>query len=32
MLPGGRRIGDVRLAPDAMLGVQPFAPALRTDA
>ena len=28
MLPGGRRIHDVRLPPEAMFGVRPFAPAL----
>jgi 2-amino-4-hydroxy-6-hydroxymethyldihydropteridine diphosphokinase len=31
VLRDGRRIGDVRIAPDAMFGVRPFAPALRTD-
>jgi 2-amino-4-hydroxy-6-hydroxymethyldihydropteridine diphosphokinase len=28
-LPDGRRLQDVRLPPDAMFGVRPFAPALR---
>jgi 2-amino-4-hydroxy-6-hydroxymethyldihydropteridine diphosphokinase len=31
MLPGGRTIQDVRLSPDAMFGIRPFAPALRTE-
>jgi 2-amino-4-hydroxy-6-hydroxymethyldihydropteridine diphosphokinase len=30
-LPSGRRIHDVRLAPEAMFGVRPFAPALRIE-
>lgn len=30
-LPGGRRLDEVRLPPDAMLGVRPFAPALRIE-
>jgi 2-amino-4-hydroxy-6-hydroxymethyldihydropteridine diphosphokinase len=29
-LPGRRRLEDVRLPPQAMFGVRPFAPALRT--
>ncbi len=28
MLPGGRRLSSIRLAPDAVLGVRPFAPPL----
>jgi 2-amino-4-hydroxy-6-hydroxymethyldihydropteridine diphosphokinase len=31
VLPGGRRLDDVRLPPDAMFGVRPFAPALRVE-
>jgi 2-amino-4-hydroxy-6-hydroxymethyldihydropteridine diphosphokinase len=27
-LPGGRRIGDLRLGPDVLTGVRPFAPSL----
>ena len=30
-LPSGRRIHDVRLPPEAMFGVRPFAPALRVE-
>jgi 2-amino-4-hydroxy-6-hydroxymethyldihydropteridine diphosphokinase len=30
-LPDGRTLQDVRLPPDAMFGVRPFAPALRTE-
>lgn len=29
MLPGGRKLSDLRLAPGEMLGVRPFAPPLR---
>ena len=29
MLPGGRRLSTLRLPPDAVLGVRPFAPPLR---
>jgi 2-amino-4-hydroxy-6-hydroxymethyldihydropteridine diphosphokinase len=29
MLPGGRTLASLRLAPDAVLGVRPFAPPLR---
>ncbi|HZD17911.1 MAG TPA: 2-amino-4-hydroxy-6-hydroxymethyldihydropteridine diphosphokinase [Actinomycetota bacterium] len=28
MLPGGRRLAELRLAPDAVLGVRPFGPPL----
>jgi 2-amino-4-hydroxy-6-hydroxymethyldihydropteridine diphosphokinase len=28
MLPGGRRLASLRLAPDVVLGVRPFAPPL----
>ena len=28
MLPGGRRLASLRLAPDAVMGVRPFAPPL----
>jgi hypothetical protein len=28
-LPGGRRLGDLRLEPGSVLGVHPFAPPLR---
>jgi 2-amino-4-hydroxy-6-hydroxymethyldihydropteridine diphosphokinase len=30
MLPGGRSLSTLRLSPDAILGVRPFAPPLRT--
>ena len=30
MLPGGRRLSSVRLSPDAVFGVRPFAPPLPT--
>jgi 2-amino-4-hydroxy-6-hydroxymethyldihydropteridine diphosphokinase len=29
LLPGGRRLGDLRLEPGSVLGVHPFAPPLR---
>ncbi len=29
-LPGGRRVGTMRLPPEALAGVRPFAPPLRT--
>jgi 2-amino-4-hydroxy-6-hydroxymethyldihydropteridine diphosphokinase len=29
MLPGGRRLGSIRLGPGAVFGVRPFAPPLR---
>jgi 2-amino-4-hydroxy-6-hydroxymethyldihydropteridine diphosphokinase len=31
-LPGGRRAADIRLGPDALGGVRPFAPPLATEA
>jgi 2-amino-4-hydroxy-6-hydroxymethyldihydropteridine diphosphokinase len=31
MLPGGRRVNDLRLGPEALTGVRPFAPPLRVD-
>jgi len=31
MLPGGRSLATLRVPPDAVMGVRPFAPPLRTD-
>jgi len=31
MLPGGRRLAELRLLPGSILGVRPFAPPLRVD-
>ena len=31
-LPGGRRLASLRLGPDAVFGVRPFAPPLRVPA